>query len=239
MNTSRNWRSPGIIAWSFLVFCVVVLLGLGTWQVQRLQWKTNLIETIEQANETPPRQGFPQSRQQQEALGWQRVAIEGEYLHEHEFHLAARYYKNQVGYHILTPFRLKDGRVVLLNRGWVPPELKDPSLRKQGQIEGPQQIIAMVRTDKDYNAFTPEGDPKDNLWFRRNIERMSEVSGLNLEPVTLDVLYTEPPGGFPVASVVEVNLRNDHLGYAITWYSLAVAAIVIFILFHRRPEKEE
>jgi surfeit locus 1 family protein len=214
------------------------LIGLGVWQINRLEWKEGLIAEIEAANARAPRDGWPATPEEAATLGWRRVQVAGEFLHDKELHLAARYYHSQLGYHILTPFRLEDGRVLLLNRGWVPVEGKDPALRAQGQVSGPLSLLVQVRTDNDRNYFTPEGDAAKNIWFWRDIPRMREATGLPLEPVTADVLHANVPGGYPASSDGEIRLRNDHLGYVITWFSLAIAAAVMFVLYHLRPIKE-
>jgi surfeit locus 1 family protein len=232
------WHRPTPVTWIAITLTVLALLSLGTWQIGRMQWKEALIADIEQANITNPREGWPSNPEEAAALGWRRVQVEGHFLHNHEFHVAARYYRSQLGYHILTPFQLEDGRVLVLNRGWVPLEKKEPATRAEGQEEGPLSLIVQVRTDNDRNFFTPDADASKNIWFWRDIPRMQNASGLKLEPVTADVLHAAPPGGYPIASDGEVKLRNDHLGYVITWFSLALAAVVIFTLYHLRPEKE-
>lgn len=227
-----SWNRPTAFEWAVITLAVLTMMGLGVWQIQRLQWKEGMIAEIAQANETLPVEGWPQDVA---ALGWHRLQVSGHFLHKDEFHLAARYYRGQVGYHILTPFQLEDGRVVLLNRGWVPPEKKDAAKRAEGQVDGPLSLLVQVRTDKDRNLFTPDAAPASNIWFWRDIEEMRHFSLLPLEPVTADVLAMEAPGGYPVASNGEIKLRNDHLGYVITWFSLAFIAALMFALFHLKP----
>ena len=227
------WNRPTVFEWVVITLAVLTLLGLGSWQLKRLEWKETLIADISLANETSPLEGWPQDAAE---LGWRRVQLSGHFLHKDEFHLAARYHRGQVGYHILTPFQLEDGPVVLLNRGWVPPERKEASARLEGQIDGPQSLLVQIRTDDDRNPFTPDAVPASNIWFWRDIESMRKFSGLPLEPVTADVLTMEVPGGYPIASDGVVKLRNDHLGYAITWLALAFCAALMFGLFQLKPE---
>jgi surfeit locus 1 family protein len=229
-----RWNSPTRFEWVIITLAVLTLLGLGSWQVQRLQWKEAMIADIARANEAAPVEGWPQDVA---ALGWRRLQLSGHFLHKDEFHLAARYYRGQLGYHILTPFQLEDSRVVLLNRGWVPPTSKDAATRAEGQVDGPLSVVVQVRTDNDRTAFTPDADSAKNIWFWRDIDAMRKASGLLLEPATADVLHMEPPGGYPIASDGDIQLRNDHLGYAITWFSLALAAAVMFALYHLKPQE--
>lgn len=230
-----RWDRPHISARIIVSLAVLTLIGLGLWQVQRLQWKEALIAEIARANEQSPIEGWPNDAA---SLGWRRAQLEGEFLYQDEFHLAARYYEGQLGYHILTPFQLEDGRVIVINRGWVPVDKKEAANRLEGQESGPRVILVQIRTDSDKTFFTPEAEITKNIWFWRDIEQMRHVSGLKLEAITADLLHTTPTGGFPIASEGEIRLRNDHLGYAIIWFSLALAATVMFVVYHLKPLKD-
>ena len=229
------WQRPQRRVWLVVCMAILILLGLGIWQLQRLEWKNNLIAHIARANEREPLQNWPQSPKDASDFGWRRVQLSGVFLHDKEMWLAARYHEGQLGFHILTPFLLDDGRVVLLNRGWVPNEKKEASARLEGQVGGAISLLAQIRTDRDQNPFTPEADVAKNIWFWRDITKMRTATGLELEPITADVIHMLPPGGFPIASSGDIRLPNDHLGYALTWFSLALAAAVMAVLYHLKP----
>ena len=235
-----RFEKPRFVPLIMTIGAVVMMFGLGIWQVQRLAWKEGLIHNIEEAKAKPPIKGLPQTKEEFEKLAFQRVQLEGEYLNDKEFHLAARYNNGVLGYHVLTPFKTTDGRYVLLNRGWVPTDKKDPAKRKEGQIEGNVSVITMVRTDRDRGYFTPKNQIDRNIWFAKDVKEMGEFAHLDLAPYALDVLYEKPPGGFPKPFDGNLKPRNDHFGYAITWFSIGIACLIISLTYHyRRPEASE
>ncbi len=235
--TKRRWHPPGIGAWIAIGSITVLLFWLGVWQLERLQWKEGLIHEIEASRYTPAVEGLPKNLSDTHSMDFVRVHLIGEYLHDYEIHLAARYYQSQLGYHILTPFQLEDGRIVLVNRGWVKLEDKNPANRPDGQIKGKQSIIVMIRNDNDRSYFTPDPDIKDNVWFWRDVKAISKSTGLELLPMNTDLLYKAPAGDKPHPSDGLIELRNDHLGYALTWFCICITGVLTFIMFYYRlPE---
>lgn len=232
--TSHYWEHPTLFAWLFILASTLTMFSLGVWQLQRLAWKEALIAEIATAAKDAPVTIWPKDEAAQRALRFKRVELQGTFLHAHEFHLAARYHRSTLGYHILTPFQLGDGRVVVVNRGWVPTTRKQPELRAGGQIKGPQAIVVMVRADKDRTYFTPENDPVGNMWFWRDVDAMATHTGLTIEPITVDQLYYSAEDHGPIATDGKIELRNDHLGYAITWFMIGLSGIIIFIIYHRK-----
>ncbi len=216
---------------SLVAFCTCVVFG--TWQIQRLIWKENLIERIETANAQAPLQALPPA-EELEQYHYYFVNLTGEYLHEHELHLAARYHNSVLGYSILTPMALADGRIVMINRGWVPSDKKELETRPDSQPDGTREITAMIRLNHERNPFTPPNQPERNVWFGRDVDEMAAYTELDLEPLTLDRIGEQMEGFLPVPATGEVNLRNDHLSYVITWYLIAAGIAAIFITYHRK-----
>ncbi|TAE82076.1 MAG: SURF1 family protein [Alphaproteobacteria bacterium] len=234
-SSSRQWHKPHPVAWAFIILASTLLFGLCIWQMQRLQWKLGLIERISQGQIHEPLAALPSNDDlMRKDYGFARIYVTGEFLHDQEIHLAPRYYHSQLGYHILTPFRMTDGRIILLNRGWVMADHKDVSHRLEGQTQGMHHFVIMLRTDPDRNYFTPHHDPKKNIWFWRDRAAISKHLGLELVPVDADILYGARTHTAPIASDGLITLRNDHLGYALTWLLVGISGIVIFIIFHWR-----
>ncbi len=225
----KRFHRPHWFAWVFIIISVGFLLSLSAWQMDRLMWKKGLIAEIT-LHQLSPAKPLPEDANVLKNMGFSRVLLQGEFLHDDEMHLAARYYNSQLGYHILTPFQLLDGRIVLLNRGWVPAKQKDDAGRKAEA--GKQTVVAMIRTDNDRNYFTPKNDALKNIWFWRDLHEAEKALGYALVPVNMDLLYDSPKGGLPIASNGLVELRNDHLGYAITWFLIAFCGVVIFFYRH-------
>lgn len=234
---TSKWNKPRPIPLIMSVTAFLLMMGLGIWQMQRLEWKEGLIADIEKTEKERPSEILPPDAELKNHP-FARYLVSGTFLNEQEFHLAARDYKAVRGYHILTPFRTDDGRIILLNRGWVPTERKNRETRPESLIEGPTTQIIRLRTDKDRNYFTPDASPKDNIWFWKDRKGMEKYSGLDMAPVTADVLGEQNIEHLPVPLEDKMVLRNDHLGYALTWFMVGIAVAIIFIVYHRKKPSE-
>jgi surfeit locus 1 family protein len=190
-----------------------VLLALGTWQLQRLQWKEAIIARIEARLAADP-VAVPEGAEP-EAHQYLRVVADGRVGSE-EAHVYTSLPGRGVGYRVVAPFETKDGRRILLDRGFVPVEAKDAArpaqaLEVEGALHWPQE------TDR----FTPDPDRVGNIWFARDVPLMAEALGT--EPVMLVVEAVSPAGPeAPVPVPVSVNIPNNHLEYVVTWYGLAL-----------------
>lgn len=238
--TQRKWHKPGIAAWCAVIAMAILMGGLGVWQLQRLAQKEALMATIANAHAQPPSGSLPLSRALLKQNGFMKYRVIGELLHEHEMHLGARYRKSKLGYELLTPLQLDDGRILLVNRGWVPTDKKDPATRPETLVRGMQHYTVMLRTDRDHSIFTPNHDIADNIWFWRDIPLMKKETGLDLLPVSADIVMENPAADeLPIPGDGAFALRNDHLGYAITWFLVGLSGIVIFFFYHYRPNSEK
>ena len=224
----------------FTVPALVALLALGTWQVDRLHWKQDLIEKLQERGTAAP-MPLPAWIDDLQAWEYRRVTVHGTYLHDHEFYLVNRSLHGKPGLNIVTLLKRSDGGGhVLVNRGWVPFDLREPAARKQGQIEGEVAVEGIVRLAKGPGLFTPENEPHNNTWFFVDPASMTVSASLPpLQPYYVESSDRSVPGGYPVGHQWRVDIRNDHLEYAITWYALALALLVIYILYHRRPPEED
>ena len=207
-----------------------VLMGLGTWQVQRLIWKEELIASIDMRVEAAP-QSLAEIEARQAAtadVDYWPVHVAGTFHHEGERHFFATH-KGQTGYFIYTPFELDDGRLVFVNRGFVPFDLKDAARRSDGQVTGRQEIsgLARDRLDEKPNFFMPDNDPAKNIFYWKDLDVMAQSSGVGAQddylPFFIDAGNSPNPGGLPVGAVTLIEMPNSHLQYAITWYGLAAA----------------
>jgi surfeit locus 1 family protein len=228
MSLSRYFNRPRPIPFIMSVSAVILLFGLGIWQLDRLNWKEALIADIERATANAPLQTLPEDVT---AHRFYRVQLQGEYLPEPEFHLAARYFQSKLGYSLLNPFKLTKGQIVMVSRGWVPAELKD---KTPAAPSGAQTILAQIRTSDERNHFTPENQPEKNVWFGRDALQMGEHAKLKVLPITLDIIGEQDRAILPVPSNGNIKPRNDHLGYAVTWFGIGFAALIISLLYHRK-----
>lgn len=207
-----------------------VLIALGTWQVQRLQWKEALLATITERSHSAP---LPLSEIEAKfaATGdvdYWPVTVTGEFLHEGERHFFATH-QGDAGYFVYTPMRLPDGRFVLVNRGFVPYDLKDPHKREKGEVEGQVTVVGLARNplSEKPSSLVPDNDLAKNIFFWKDRDAMAATAGLpadaKLVPFFIDADKTPNPGGLPIGGVTIIDLPNDHLQYAVTWYGLAAA----------------
>ncbi len=216
---------------------VLVLLGLGSWQVYRLDWKNDLIaQRTAQLDAAPA--PLPVDDAAVPDLLWHPVELTGRFLHESELHLAARSLRGNVGFHVLTPLVREEGPTVLVNRGWVPHDNRDPSTRAAGQVEGVVTVRGLVTPGAGRNMFTPDNEVSDNYWFYVDLPAMAATVGRDLQPVVVDADATPNPGGFPIGAQTRLEIPNDHLQYAITWYLLALTLVAVYVLWNRRRARE-
>ncbi|MBN8543954.1 MAG: SURF1 family protein [Alphaproteobacteria bacterium] len=223
---------PRPIPLLFFISALIITLGLGTWQVQRLKWKEHLIADIERAKTEAPLAELPPN-ETLAAHEFERIRLSGWWVKDTEFHVTPRYFRDTLGYHIFAPLRLKDGRIVIVNRGWVPAKRKEITERPESAAKGHTSLVGMIRIGADRNRFTPASNSEKNVWFGRDTELMAIAGGLeNVAPVTVDVIGTQDPKQYPIPFDGEIKLYNQHLSYIVTWYGIALGILVIFLVYH-------
>ncbi len=219
---------------------LLLLLGLGTWQLERLQWKEGLIAQRQAALHAVP-VALPSSLEAARALEFHPVRAEGEFLNAHELYLNAQSLRGDPGFHVITPLRLADGSILLVDRGFVPTDHQAPSTREAGEPQGMTGVIGLLRLPPASRGwFTPDDEPQRNSWFSIDLPAMAKAAGVaRILPFYIDADATPNPGGWPEGGQTITDLPNNHLQYAITWYALALALIVIYIRFARRRLGEQ
>lgn len=214
----------------------LVLIGLGVWQLQRLEAKLDFIAARDTGFAQAPVE-LPAGDNDLAALAWRRVSVTGRFDHAHEFHLF-RTRDGKVGYEVLTPLVRTDsapGQAVLVSRGWVPLDRKDAATRAAAQADGVVAVSGFVRVDLDARSMvTPINDVAGNIWYVVDYAAMGERAGAPLRPLVVVADATPNPGGLPVGVASPPELPNNHLGYALTWFSLAAALAVIWGISLRR-----
>ena len=217
---------------------LIALLALGTWQLERYAWKEALIAE-RTAHLTAPPINLAEAGGLDIVPAFLRVTVEGTFLHDRELHLSTTSREGELGFHVLTPLRTRAGPLVLVNRGWVPPEHKSGASRDAGQLAGPVVVAGFVRRGGRPSLFTPDNQPAENVWYWIDLSAMSRALGAEVAPFVVEAGPAPNPGGLPLGGQTRSELRNDHLQYAITWYALAGALLVIYALYHRRRGDDE
>ncbi|MCY4334132.1 MAG: SURF1 family protein [Litoreibacter sp.] len=200
-----------------LIFgCVgcAILISLGTWQVQRLAWKEGILAEIAQEIAAPP-VALP-AQADPETDRYLPVMLEGDFTGE-ELHVLFSIKNVGPGYRVIALFNTKDGRRVLVDRGFAFTNEKDLN-RSADNVS----LIGNLHWPNEIDSFTPEPDIEGNIWFARDLPAMAEELGA--EPLLIVARSETPrtPGVSPVP-VTPTGIPNDHLQYAITWFLLAIA----------------
>ncbi len=230
-------RSRLVLAGAMLLL-TAVFVALGTWQVQRLFWKLDLITRVEarihaQAVPAPSRAEWTAiSRERDE---YRRVAATGLFRHDKTV-LVQAVTERGAGFWVLTPLVLQDETTVLINRGFVPADRRDPAARAVSEIAaGPVTVTGLLRISEPGGAFLRYNDPANDRWFSRDVAAIAASKGLdNAAPYFVDADATPVPGGLPIGGLTVVQFRNSHLVYALTWYALAMMSAGGAYLVHRR-----
>lgn len=231
-----------VIAGLLTLAGLTVLIGLGVWQLERLQWKQNLISMVQSRSEAPATDVPPPAEWQgleSEDYEYRAVRLSGTFLHDHEAHVYGALSEPRgrfggPGWWVMTPMELTSGGIVIINRGFVPEARKDPATREEGQVEGPVRIEGLMRAPEAQGPFVPDDDPARNMWFTKDPARIAAAHRLEgpVAPFFVDARGLAP-GGLPQGGETRLVFRNDHLGYAITWFGLAAALAGVFAFWAR------
>lgn len=211
----------------------LVLIGLGTWQVERLHWKEALIAQMNASLSAQPLTLNEILKLPNTDAQYHHVALTGHFDNAKEAYAFATGEGGTPVYHVLTPLILGDGRALIVDRGMIPQNLRDPKTRAAGQLEGEQHVTGVWRTPDAANLFTPKPDLQKRLWFARDVEAMAAQDHLTLAaPVVVEADATSNPGGWPKGGQTVVSLPNNHLQYAITWYLMALGLLAVYLAWH-------
>ncbi|CAI4225999.1 unnamed protein product [Auanema sp. JU1783] len=240
--------TPGSVA---LLVLPAFTFCLGVWQCCRLQWKLTLIEELKKQLSATAIEFPIDNLESLLDLEYRRVRIIGEFLHEREFIIAPRG-RFDVGYvqkdsgsllsdnnmsshgaHVITPFKIKGTNlIIMVNRGWVPPELISRSSRLNSEPKGIVTFEAIVRKSEKRPQFVGENIPEQGVWFYKDFYQMAQQYGTH--PVYVEAVHeTTVPGG-PIAGQTNINVRNEHLSYLTTWFTLTAVTIGMWVARFRR-----
>ncbi|MEH3086721.1 MAG: SURF1 family protein [Xylophilus ampelinus] len=215
--------------------------ALGTWQVERRAWKLDLIARVDERIRAPAAAPPAPADWPRIDAGdaYRRLRLVGTFLHDKETLVQAATALGG-GFWVLTPMRLADGSTVLVNRGFVPPEARDPARRGAAAPQGETTVTGLLRTTEPGGAFLRRNDPAADRWHSRDVAAIAAARGLrDAAPYFVDAdAGTVPaaggadtPGGaqaaapdrtWPAAGLTVVSFHNNHLVYALTWYGLAL-----------------
>jgi surfeit locus 1 family protein len=215
---------------------VAMLIGLGTWQRERLVWKEALIATLQArlAAEPAPLPAAQTWATLTAAAEFRRVTATVTFLHDREalVYTSGSSLRRDIsgpGYWVFTPARLADGAIVMVDRGFVPESRRDAAARRDGQVAGPVTVTGVLRWPETPGLFTPAADPAAGLWFARDSTAIAAAKGIAaVAPFYIDQESPVPAGGWPMPGRMSPMLANNHFGYMLTWYGLAAALAAVY-----------
>ena len=232
-NTSAAGRSIGAkvaLALSGLVL-FSVFMALGTWQVQRRAWKLDLIARVDERVHAPPiAPPGPAEWPRVTAANseYRHVQVSGTFLNASETLVQALTDLGS-GYWVLTPLREADGTLLLINRGFVPPEHRERAAHGAAEAETPATVTGLLRISEPKGQFLRHNDPARDLWHSRDVAAIASARGLTgrVAPYFVDAEPGPEAAGaaLPIGGLTVIAFRNTHLIYAVTWYSLALLVV--------------
>lgn len=219
---------------------LAVLLSLGTWQLARRTWKEQLIETIKaRIGADPIALAVAMSHTRRgEDLEYTPVRVHGRFIPDKAMFYYAPDAKLGPGYHVYMPLETSGGELVIINRGYVP-EREALAVRSRiaGPPDQPGEVVGLLRSPGAKGLFTPDNDFVHNLWYWRDINGMASHvrrdGHTTVMPFFIDALSGSGPAAFGVGrgGATRLELPNRHLEYAVTWYGLAGALIIVYLFF--------
>ncbi|WP_376742856.1 SURF1 family protein [Ensifer canadensis] len=215
---------------------MVAFFALGSWQVQRLFWKLELIARVDarvhaEPVPAPPPAEWPGISAEKDEF--RRVTTTGVFEHEKEV-LVQAVTERGAGFWVMTPIVQDDRSTILINRGFVPLDRRDAAARSQSRTSGVVEVIGLLRMPEPGGGFLRSNDPTADRWYSRDVVAIARAQDLaNIAPYFIDADATPNAGGLPVGGLTVVSFRNSHLVYAVTWYVLALLSAAGIVVVYR------
>ena len=199
--------------------------ALGTWQLYRLQWKMELISEITFGlNSTPIKYANSIKK------NYQRVVSDGFYNFKDQIYLYSLNQKGKPGFDVITSFETVSNEIVLVNRGWIPKELK--GLPEINSTQSITKVTGLLRKIYKANIFKPDNDIDNNVWYSVNLSDIEKFTGKKFGNFIIYLEDREMKA--PLPRKITVDVPNNHLKYAITWYSIAISILLYYLYFRKK-----
>ena len=206
----------------FIIFFILVFIALGSWQIIRLNWKNNLILEIENSLKKPPVELSKTNRE-----NFLKIKTSGSIDFEKQIYLYNLNDTGTPGFEVINPI-IVDNENYLINRGWIPFEKKDTS---EINILDQNNIIGTLKIQGRKNIFKPDNDIKENYWFSLNREDVLKFTGKKFSKY---IIYLDGNYQLPRPIKITANISNNHKKYAMTWFSLAISILLLYLYFRKK-----
>ncbi|TQS33485.1 hypothetical protein Golomagni_06170 [Golovinomyces magnicellulatus] len=235
----KRRHGPGLI---ILALIPITAFALGTWQVQRLGWKTELVAKFEDRLVRDPLPLPPHiDPAAVKDFDYRRVLATGRLRHDQEMLIGPRMRDGQDGYMVITPLERENGTTILVNRGWIDKRHRSQKSRPDSLPTGTVTVEGLLREPWKKNMFTPDNKPEKGEFYFPDVKQMAELTGsqpvwveCTMEPEFMRMMDYQTRG-IPFGRAAEVNLRNNHAQYIVTWYGLAIATSVMLYIVMKKP----
>jgi len=199
-----------------------VLFSLGSWQLYRLNWKLDLINQIEQSLKSSPIELSNIDKK-----NYLRIKTSGKIDFEKQIYLYNLNESGKPGFEVINPILINNENY-LINRGWIPFDKKD---RSEINYINQNDIIGTLKTQSKANSFKPQNDIQKNYWFTLDREDIFEYTGKEFSKY---IIYLNGDYKLPKPKVITAKISNNHKKYAITWFSMAISILLIYLYFRKK-----
>jgi surfeit locus 1 family protein len=233
----------GRIAGTLAALGIALLFALGIWQIERRSWKLDLIQRVDARVTAPPLAAPGADRWPSISAGadeYRHVRVSGEYLSHGQSRVQALT-RLGGGYWLLTPLRADDGSIVYINRGFVPAAGSSAYAPPAGKVT----VTGLLRISEPRGSLLRRNAPAEQRWYSRDVTAMARAAGLSdiVAPYFIDADAAVDANAargsirYPVAGLTVIRFPNNHLLYAITWFSLAALGVGTLIAGGRHPSR--
>ena len=208
----------------FVFFSIILFCSLGTWQIYRLQWKLDLINEINYGLNS---ESVPYSKKN--IINYQKVKFSGIFDFEKQIYLYSLNNKGKPGYDIITPLKINSNEILLINRGWIQKDRKGNKNINKVKSNSYEGILKKITKP---NPFKPDNDIENNIWYSLKLTDLEDFTGYKLSNFVLFLQNNQ--NNLVENKIVSPDLPNNHLKYALTWYSVALSILLYFLYFRKK-----
>ena len=208
----------------FVFFSIILFCSLGTWQIHRLQWKLDLISEINNGLNSEP--VFYSNTN---IKNYQKVKFSGIFDFKKQIYLYSLNNKGKPGYDIITPLKINSNEILLINRGWIQKDRKDNKNINKVESNSYEGILKKITKP---NPFKPDNDIENNIWYSLKLTDLEDFTGYKLSNFVLFLQNNQ--NNLIENKIVSPDLPNNHLKYALTWYSVALSILLYFLYFRKK-----
>ena len=198
------------------------MLSLGSWQLYRLNWKLNLITQIKNSLKNNPIELSKVDKK-----NYLRIKTSGKIDFEKQIYLYNLSDSGKPGFEVINPITINNENY-LINRGWISFDQKDQS---NINLVNEDKIIGTLKLQSKASIFKPENDVKKNYWFTLDRDDIFKYTGKKFSKY---IIYLNGDYKIPKPKVITANISNNHKKYAITWFSMAISILLIYLYFRKK-----